>query len=141
MMTVRNPGAPSRALWLDRLGMGGSLLCATHCLVCSVAPALLTSLSLGSLASHDFEWLLTGCAVGLALLSAVHGFRHLHSRVLLVGFVASVLGLVGARALEETGAGEAALPVAVASGLGMAALHLLSLGKRRACLECNRPRT
>ena len=51
--TVENPTV------LNRLGAITSTVCALHCALCALAPALLSILGLSVLISHEAEWIFT----------------------------------------------------------------------------------
>ena len=86
--------------WTDRFGAVASSLCALHCAVCALLPALFAALGVGFLLSHEAEWMLNIVAIlfgagALKLAGRTHGSRRVMG-LLLVGIV----GLVVSRSLE-----------------------------------------
>ena len=86
--------------WTDRFGAVASSLCAIHCAICALLPAVFAALGVGFLLSHEAEWLLTLIAVlfgGVALNLAwrTHRSRRV-AGLLLVG----IIGLLASRGLE-----------------------------------------
>lgn len=121
----------SRSSWVDRLGVGAGLLCALHCGLFAFAPALVALLGLQVLASAVLEWGFVALSLGFATLAAVYGYRVLHSRLLVAGFVlgGTLLGL--ARLGEAFELIEGAAVLAVAGGLVVALCHGLSAWRLR----------
>jgi multisubunit Na+/H+ antiporter MnhC subunit len=67
--------SPSRHRFLDRLGAGGSLLCAIHCALLPLVIALLPSLGITALGGDAFEFGFVLFATGLGLVSLILGYR------------------------------------------------------------------
>ena len=112
---------------LDRLGTVASSVCALHCALCALAPALLTVLGLGSLIGHGAEWGFTIVAATLAVAAAIRegcacGW-HKAPAILFAG----VIFLVMSRFMEEAGMGAAGVGVGIAGGTLLVTGHLFNL--------------
>lgn len=113
---------------LDGLGAFVSASCAVHCVLASVAPALLAGL--GLLHSERAEWALAGTAVVFGLVSGLLAYRKKRPNWLLLLFATGVVLVVTGRFAEEalgTGA------VGIAGGVTLALAHVLHirLGAKR----------
>ena len=98
----RDPGtAPGHVA--DRIGAVASALCAVHCALTALAPALLVALGLGMWMSHELELGLTVVAVLFGLASLRMAWRAHKSPAVLAVLVLGIGGLVGARAQEMAG--------------------------------------
>lgn len=98
----RDPGtAPGHVA--DRIGAVASALCAVHCALTALAPALLVGLGLGMWMSHELELGLTVVAVLFGLASLRMAWRAHKSPAVLAVLVLGIGGLVGARAQEMVG--------------------------------------
>lgn len=112
LTNVMQPGAhevsdashTDRRPWLDRVGIGASLLCAIHCLA---APFLLLLLpAAGSVWSHPaVHWVLAVLVLPLALWVLYNGYRKHRSRLTLVaaslGALLIVAGLISPMVSSE----------------------------------------
>jgi hypothetical protein len=124
------PVAVSRTL--DRLGAGGSLLCAIHCALLPALALVLPSLSVVSKSAEDIEWLFVIIASVVGLTSLLTGYRRHGSAwallLLVPGLAALWAGLL--HALPHDG-----WPHAVsmtAGGALIGAAHLANLRLHRA---------
>ena len=128
-----------KTLWLDRCGSLASAACATHCFLFAILPSIVSILGIEFLAHEAIEWSLFTLALGLALATAVSGYRSLRSPWLLGGFGVGAAVLLAGRlgeAFELYGGGAA---LAIAGGLVLAFSHLASLRElkvqRNSCCE------
>ena len=90
-----DPAEPESRSWLDRVGIGASLLCAIHCLA---APFLLLLLpAAGSVWSHPaVHWVLAILVVPLALWVLFKGYtKHGNRLTLVAATVGALLILAG----------------------------------------------
>ncbi len=71
----QHPGQPPQTDTLDRIGAGGSLLCAVHCAVGPLLLAVLPTTGIGLLWSEGFEAVFTVFASLLGLTSLWIGYR------------------------------------------------------------------
>ena len=87
-------------LWTDRFGAVASSLCALHCAICAILPALFAALGVGFLLTHEAEWLLNLVAIffGIFALNLARQ-SHRSPRVMLF-LVVGILGLLVGRGLE-----------------------------------------
>ncbi|MEM6926710.1 MAG: MerC domain-containing protein [Myxococcota bacterium] len=128
---------PSPQLWLDRFGSVASATCAIHCLSLSVAPALISLLGLGVLASELFEWGFFAVAVSFAVAAAAWGYSTHRSSAVLLGFVAGVAVLVAGRLGEAFELYEGGVVFAVVGGGLLMVSHFASASRIRAShAEC-----
>lgn len=117
---------------LDGLGAFVSASCAVHCVLASLAPALLAGL--GLLHSERAEWALAGTAVVFGLVSGLMAYRKKRPRWMLLLFALGVALVLSGRLAEEaigTGA------IAIVGGLTLAAAHLLHI--RMSAKKCAPP--
>lgn len=122
--------------WTDRLGGLASALCAVHCGVGALLPALLPTLGLGFLAGETTEWVLVAVAVGMAGLAAALGYRVHRSKGITLAFIAGMALLLTSRLTESLGGGhELGLAFALGGGAVLIGTHLTSLRRCRACRE------
>lgn len=86
---------------LDRFGMFASSACALHCVLCALAPGILSALGAGQLLGHEAEWAFTIVAVGIAAVA--FGFSYRKHQSLKVGLILAIGGgaLLMSRLLEE----------------------------------------
>ncbi|MEO0600408.1 MAG: MerC domain-containing protein [Myxococcota bacterium] len=125
------------SLWLDRLGSVASATCAVHCVSLSFAPALISLLGLGVLASELFEWGFFAVAVAFALAAGAWGYRTHGSSEVLMGFAAGVAVLAAGRFGEAFELFEGGVVFAVVGGGLLVASHLVSASRIRASgAEC-----
>ena len=90
----------SKGSLTDRFGAVASSLCAIHCAICALAPALFGALGLGVLLSHEVELGLASVAILFGLGAMVLAWRQ-HQSKLVMGLLAlGVIGLVVSRGLE-----------------------------------------
>lgn len=116
---------------VDALGAFASVTCAIHCGLSAAIPATLAALGLGSLLGHEAEWVFTLVAAGIALYAAFVGYRH-HRNAMISGVLAALaVALIAFRVLEESALGEAAGPLAITTGILLAAGHLVNLRAQR----------
>lgn len=116
---------------VDRVGAACSTACAVHCATTAAAPGLLGAMGLGALLSPTLEWGLTGIAVLMALAALVFGWRRHQVPWVLWVLAAGIVGLVAGRMLEVFGVEGFGAPVAVSSGLLLAAGHLAGVRLQR----------
>ena len=115
---------------LDRLGTIASSVCALHCVLCSLAPALLTLSGLGVLVSHEAEWGFTFVAALLAIAAAVKGYCPCGSWKVPAMLLTGVVVLFIARFNEALGMGIPEVFITVVGGSILVGGHLANL---RAC--------
>ncbi len=85
---------------VDRLGAMASGLCAVHCALCALLPAVFGVLGVGFLLGHEAEWVFTLVAVAFATGALVLGWRR-HRSFWVVGLLAmGIVGLLVSRGLE-----------------------------------------
>jgi len=101
--------------------------CALHCLVVSLAPALLAATGLGALLDETAEWAFTITAVGVGTIAALMGWRGDRPRAVIVAFVLSISVMLAGRALEHFGVHGATEILSVLGGLGLALTHVVNL--------------
>ena len=112
---------------LDRVGTYAGLLCAVHCGLLGVAPALIAVAGLGSLWSPTAEWFAIAVAATFAFFGAVLGFRRHRRSWIPALFLLSVLWMLGARWLEHEGYSGPWFAIACAlGGLGTAIAHFVN---------------
>ena len=85
---------------IDRIGVVASSLCATHCALSALLPAVFSALGLGLLLSHEAEWAFTLIAVMVALSSAFFSWRQARSKLVIVCLLLGVAGLLSSRLIE-----------------------------------------
>ena len=85
---------------IDRLGVVASSLCAAHCALSALLPAVFSALGLGLLLSHEAEWAFTLIAVMIALSSAIFSWRQARSKLVIVCLSLGVIGLLSSRLIE-----------------------------------------
>ena len=66
---------PARHRLLDRIGAGGSLICAIHCALLPLLIAVLPSIGIAGWLGDGFEWGFVVFATGLGLFSLAVGYR------------------------------------------------------------------
>jgi hypothetical protein len=92
--------SPSRHRFLDRLGAGGSLLCAIHCALLPLVIALLPSLGITALGGDAFEFGFVLFATGLGLASLILGYRR-HGEVRALSLLVPGLAILWIGVLYE----------------------------------------
>ena len=84
----------------DRFGAVASTLCAIHCALCALLPAVFTAVGLGMLLSHEAEWGLTLVAVSFGVAAFWYGWRA-HRRAHVAALLGlGIVGLLASRGLE-----------------------------------------
>ena len=122
--TVENPTV------LNRLGAITSTVCALHCALCALAPALLSILGLSVLISHEAEWIFTILASVIAIAAAIKGYCPCESWKKPMMFVTGVLILLIARSTEALGINIPEVYITITGGSILVLGHLSNL---RAC--------
>ena len=122
--TVENPTV------LNRLGAITSTVCALHCALCALAPALLSVLGLSVLISHEAEWIFTILASIIAIAAAIKGYCQCESWKKPMMFVTGVLILLIARSTEALGINIPEVYITITGGSILVLGHLSNL---RAC--------
>jgi hypothetical protein len=90
---------------IDQAGVWASSLCALHCMVAALIPALLSALGLGLLFGHVAEWLFTIIALVFASSALVLGWRRHRSRLGAALLALGIMGLLASRGIEMSGGG------------------------------------
>ena len=85
----------------DRMGAVASTVCAAHCAIGALLPAAFGALGAGFLMSEKVEWLFTLVAIAFAAVALWLGYRKHRSRVVAVLLAAGIVGMLGARLIEE----------------------------------------
>ena len=130
METTASTDSTDGRVVLDRLGTIASSVCALHCALCALAPALLTLLGLGVLVSHEAEWGFTSVAALLAIAAAIKGYCPCGSWKAPAMLLTGVIVLFIARFNEALGTGITEVFITVAGGSILVGGHLANL---RAC--------
>lgn len=94
-----------RSIQLDRIGMGGSILCAIHCALAFFVPGALGLMGLDILLGSGAEWTLTAVAIGIGCVAFFIGFPHHKQKKLATLFLAGILTLLLSRFIEEASHG------------------------------------
>ena len=97
---MENVSTEENSVVLNRLGALTSTVCALHCALCALAPALLSILGLSVLISHEAEWIFTILASILAIAAAFKGYYTYESWKKPMIFVAGIVILLIARSTE-----------------------------------------
>lgn len=92
-----------RAERLDYFGMAAGSLCAVHCALTALLPAVFSVIGLEILLAHQAEWALTLVAVAFAGGALVLGWRQHRSSWVATCLVLGIVGLLASRGLEEVG--------------------------------------
>ena len=127
---MENVSTEENSTVLDRLGALTSTVCALHCALCALAPALLSILGLSVLISHEAEWIFAILASILAIAAAIKGYYTYESWKTPMMFVAGVLILLIARSTEALGIDVPEVYVTIIGGGILVLGHLSNL---RAC--------
>ena len=85
---------------VDRFGAIASSLCALHCALCALLPAVFAALGLGFLLSHQAEWFLTLVAVLFGVLALSLAWRTHRSTKVLGLLCLGIVGLLASRGIE-----------------------------------------
>jgi hypothetical protein len=110
--------------WADLCGGLVSFTCAVHCLLVSLAPALVAASGVSFFRDERVERGLVCFALCLGSLAAARGFVR-HRRPLVIGlFVAAVILLTSGVALEAEGSGAFGTGLSVVGGAAMVGAHL-----------------
>ena len=86
---------------LDGCGAIASSVCAIHCAICALLPAIFAELGLAFLSGHMAEWFFTLLAISIAALAFASFWKRHRSRLVAFFFVAGILGLLSSRLLES----------------------------------------
>ena len=89
--------------WTDRFGALASGLCAAHCAICALAPALFAVVGLGALLSHEVELALTLVALGFGGATLMLSWREHRSAGVLSLLTVGMLGLMVSSGPEMAG--------------------------------------
>ena len=119
--TVDNPAV------LNRLGAVTSTVCALHCALCALAPALFSILGLSALISHEAEWTFTILASIIAIAAAIKGYFSYESWKKPMMFVTGILILLIARSTEALGIDIPEVYITVTGGSILVLGHLSNL--------------
>lgn len=118
------------------MGAFASALCAVHCGLGAMLPALLPTLGLGFFVGETTEWVLVAIAMGMAVLAAVLGYRVHRSKRITLAFIAGMGLLLTSRLSESFGGGhELGLAFALGGGALLIGTHITSLRRCRTCRE------
>ncbi len=88
--------------WTDRLGAVASSVCALHCAVCALLPALFASMGIGFLLSHEVEWVLTIAAILFGCVALSMAWRTHRSAQAAFFLLLGTVGLLASRGIEMT---------------------------------------
>ena len=127
---MENVSTAENSTGLNRLGAITSTVCALHCALCALAPALLSILGLSVLISHAAEWIFTILASILAIAAAIKGYCPCESWKKPMMFVAGILILLIARSTEALGINIPEVYINITGGGILVLGHLSNL---RAC--------
>ncbi len=123
----------TRALWLDRLGLGASVLCLVHCLV---LPFALVGLSAWASAGEMETWMHVGIAllaVPSALFVALPGYREHRRRGVPALLLAGALLLVASFWLHGALGEWGHVGATVAGSILLVSGHVQNYRLRRRC--------
>ena len=84
----------------DRFGAVASTLCAIHCALAALLPAVFTAIGLGVLLSHEAEWGLTLLAVFLGVAAFWYGWRTHRTAHVAALLGLGIVGLLASRVVE-----------------------------------------
>lgn len=129
-MTAPSDAPP--ACWGDRCGATASTLCAAHCLLVAVLPAMLTSAGLALLLSEAFEWALVATAATLGVVALVFGLRRHRDIWIASAMAVGILATLGSRLLEGGSLGQ--LP-SVAASVVLVGAHVWNMRRARVALR------
>lgn len=101
MTLIEEPQTEMSAV--DKCGAVASSLCAIHCLLCALFPAVFSLLGLGVLLGQKAEWIFTLIAIGFALVALVFSWRRYRSVAVATLLVLGIAGLLTSRVLEMGG--------------------------------------
>ena len=93
-------------IFLDKVGIFASSLCAVHCLATAFLPGIILVLGFDMLLSSRTEWLFTCFAILMACLAFYSGYKKHHSKMIATIFVIGITGLILSRVIEESGGHE-----------------------------------
>lgn len=85
---------------IDQIGAAASIVCALHCAIVALAPALLGAIGLGALVSAEAEWLFTIVSIAFALGALWSGWKTHRSKQVAALFIVGSLGLLASRGIE-----------------------------------------
>lgn len=100
------------ALWLDRLGMATSTVCAVHCAATALFMGALSAVGATGLADDRVEAVFLTASVVLGALSLGHALRRHRSVKPALWFAVGLVLLLGVRPLMGTAVGEVAAVMA-----------------------------
>jgi len=120
---------------VDRLGTFASTACAVHCLASALLPSAIAALGLGALFGHEAEWGFTLGAVALAVAALGLGWPKHRSPGIATLLLIGVMGLLGARLVEEAGVHGAGTALGVVAGLALVAGHVWGIRITRRSTE------
>ena len=121
--------SPPRHRLIDRIGAGGSLLCAIHCALLPLVIAALPSLGIAGWLGDRFEWAFVSFATGLGLFSLIVGYRRHGSVRALSLLVPGLIALWGGLLLKPLH--HALIPHAIAMTFGGTMVGLAHLANLR----------
>ena len=116
-----------KLLHFDSLGGISSAACFAHCLMVSMAPALLANIDWISSNNEIFEWAFFGFALLFALVSAGFGFKNHKNTMVLGGFALGIFALSLGRASEALSLFEGGDALSIFGGLTLFLSHLQSI--------------
>ncbi|MEM9192365.1 MAG: MerC domain-containing protein [Myxococcota bacterium] len=85
---------------VDRIGAVASSMCAVHCALVAMVPAVFGALGLGFLLGQGAEWVFTLIAIAFAAGATVIGWRRHRSRKVVALLAIGIVGLLASRGLE-----------------------------------------
>ena len=85
---------------VDKIGIVASSLCAAHCAICALLPAVFAVIGLDLLLSHEAEWALTIFAIGFAVGALALGWRNHRSKLVGSLLALGIVSLITSRVLE-----------------------------------------
>ncbi len=125
-----------RAPNIDDFGSWASSLCALHCLLTALAPALFTILGLEMLLGHEAEWGLTFVAALFAIGAMILAWRRQPGiSGVVVLFSAGIVGLMMGRVLEESGFHSTGTATSIVASLALVCGHISNIRACRCCDE------
>lgn len=88
---------------IDTFGAVASGLCAVHCGICALLPAVFGAIGAGALMGATAEWMFTGVAIVFASVALLIGLRRHGNRRVAALLLAGIAGLLTGRLIEELG--------------------------------------
>lgn len=120
----------------DRAGIVASTVCAVHCVLAAALPSLLSGLGVGACLGHEAEWAFTIIAVAIAALALGITWRRNGPRSVKVLLFAGMVGLLGARFVEEVEALEYGMLIGIGAGALLVAGHFISIRANNRAHSC-----